>query len=134
MIWSDDWTGAGATATYAEGESAPDQIEARSIPAEGAPVIASRRHGSGPEFDGFLARIKVKGQITAGSSLKFCLIAAAKADLYPRFGRTMEWDTAAGHAVLLAAGGQVARAGDDTPLTYGKSGFENPNFIARGKS
>jgi 3'(2'), 5'-bisphosphate nucleotidase len=67
----------------------------------------------------------------AGSSLKFCLLAAGEADLYPRLGRTMEWDIAAGHAVLAAAGGRVTRL-DGTPMTYGKPGFENPHFVASG--
>ena len=67
---------------------------------------------------------------SAGSSLKFCLVASGEADLYPRLGRTMEWDTAAGHAVLLAAGGRVVRFDDLEPLTYGKAGYENPFFIA----
>ena len=58
------------------------------------------------------------------------LIARGEADLYPRFGRTMEWDTAAGHAVLRAAGGQVLRLDDHQPLVYGKPGFENPFFLA----
>ncbi len=64
-----------------------------------------------------------------GSSLKFCIIAAGEADLYPRFGPTMEWDTAAGHAILLAAGGNVMTT-DGKPLRYGKPGFRNPDFIA----
>jgi 3'(2'), 5'-bisphosphate nucleotidase len=68
--------------------------------------------------------------VSAGSSLKFCLVAAGEADLYPRLGRTMEWDTAAGHAVLAGAGGQVLRFDDHMPLTYGKPGYENPFFIA----
>ena len=59
------------------------------------------------------------------------MVAAGEADLYPRLGRTMEWDTAAGHAVLTGAGGAVVRFDDHTPLTYGKPGFENPFFIAR---
>ena len=67
---------------------------------------------------------------SAGSSLKFCLVAGGEADLYPRLGRTMEWDTAAGQAVLLAAGGRVVRFDDHAPLTYGKPGYENPHFIA----
>ena len=71
--------------------------------------------------------------VNAGSSLKFCLVATGRADLYPRFGRTMEWDTAAGHAVLMAAGGEV-RTMDGDPLTYGKPGFENPYFYAVGIS
>jgi 3'(2'), 5'-bisphosphate nucleotidase len=64
--------------------------------------------------------------------LKFCVVAAGEADLYPRFGRTMEWDTAAGHAVLLAAGGRVADL-EGRPLRYGKPGFENPHFVAFGR-
>jgi 3'(2'), 5'-bisphosphate nucleotidase len=83
-------------------------------------------------MEAFLKNIKIDAHVSAGSSLKFCLLASGQADLYPRFGRTMEWDTAAGHAVLLAAGGRVDRADDGAPLTYGKSGFENPPFIARG--
>ncbi|MBF0375322.1 MAG: 3'(2'),5'-bisphosphate nucleotidase CysQ, partial [Alphaproteobacteria bacterium] len=66
---------------------------------------------------------------SAGSSLKFCLVAAGEADLYPRFGRTMEWDIAAGHAILRAAGGEVVTV-DGKPMRYGKAGFENPHFIA----
>ena len=62
--------------------------------------------------------------------MKFCLVATGEADLYPRLGRTMEWDTAAGHAVLAGAGGRVIRFDDHTPLTYGKPGYENPFFIA----
>ncbi|MDY6860196.1 MAG: inositol monophosphatase family protein, partial [Pseudomonadota bacterium] len=65
----------------------------------------------------------------AGSSLKFCLVATGEADIYPRLGRTMEWDTAAGHAVVLGAGGQVLRFDDHSPLTYGKPIYENPFFI-----
>ena len=67
----------------------------------------------------------------AGSSLKLCVIAAGEADLYPRLGRTMEWDIAAGHAVLSAAGGSVTEL-TGTPLRYGKPGFENPHFVAQG--
>jgi len=133
------WAGAGGdsgpgSATFSETDHPPMAIAAREIPSDGATVIASRRHGSGPELDKFLSDYTVKDRVSAGSSLKFCLVAAGKADLYPRFGRTMEWDTAAGHAVLLAAGGSVVRANDGAPLSYGKPGFENPYFIARGKS
>ena len=71
--------------------------------------------------------------VAAGSSLKFCLVATGEADLYPRHRRTMEWDTAAGQAVLEAAGGSVTTL-DGVPLVYGKieRGFDNPYFIARG--
>jgi 3'(2'), 5'-bisphosphate nucleotidase len=79
----------------------------------------------------FLAGRKVAETKQAGSSLKFCLIAEGVADVYPRFGRTMEWDTAAGHAVLAAAGGRVDILGGG-PLRYGKPAFANPHFIATG--
>lgn len=118
-------------ANFSETDKPTMQIRAREIPEEGATVVASRRHGDTDKLDGFLADYKVKDNLSAGSSLKFCLVASGRADLYPRFGRTMEWDTAAGHAVLLAAGGQVTTE-DGAPLAYGKAGFENPHFIARG--
>ena len=83
-------------------------------------------------LDAFLADYQTAPLLSAGSSIKFCLVAGGEADFYPRFGRTMEWDTAAGHAVLRAAGGRV-ETHDGAPLTYGKPGFENPYFIAKGK-
>ena len=129
------WAGAGAgSAVFSETDRPPTEISARKLPEDGAVVVASRRHGAIQDLDRFLADYDVAEQIEAGSSLKFCLVASGKADLYPRFGRTMEWDTAAGHAVLLAAGGSVIRADDGSPLGYGKPGFENPHFIARGKT
>jgi 3'(2'), 5'-bisphosphate nucleotidase len=126
----DGGKGAGR-AVFAETDKPQMEIRARAIPADGAVVVASRRHGSGQELDDFLAKYKIAERVTAGSSLKFCLVATGRADLYPRFGRTMEWDTAAGHAVLLAAGGQVYTL-DGEPLDYGKPGFENPHFYAVG--
>lgn len=106
------------------------KIKTRSLPADGATVLASRSHRDA-ETEAYLATLQVKKIISAGSSLKFCTIAAGEADIYPRFGRTMEWDTAAGHAVLVAAGGKVNCATGE-PLTYGKTqrGFDNPAFIA----
>jgi 3'(2'), 5'-bisphosphate nucleotidase len=127
------WVGAGAgTATYSETDHPPVPIQARKISDNGVVVVSSRRHGDSGEMDDFLADYRVIEKVAAGSSLKFCLVAIGKADLYPRFGRTMEWDTAAGHAVLLAAGGNVLRLDDGQPLTYGKPGFENPHFVAEG--
>jgi len=127
------WTGAkGVGAQFSQTDNPPMDIAARAMPAEGATVVASRRHGSGVELDSFLANYTVADMKNAGSSLKFCLLASGQADLYPRFGRTMEWDTAAGHAVLLAAGGSVETV-EGAPLTYGKPGFENPHFIGYGK-
>jgi 3'(2'), 5'-bisphosphate nucleotidase len=127
------WAGAGpGSATFSETDQPPMAIETRALPPEGATVLASRRHGDGSELESFLARYKVAELKNAGSSLKFCLLANGKADLYPRFGRTMEWDTAAGHAVLLAAGGRVETT-EGRPLAYGKPGYENPAFIAYGR-
>ncbi|MEO0773128.1 MAG: 3'(2'),5'-bisphosphate nucleotidase CysQ [Pseudomonadota bacterium] len=92
-------------------------------------VVASKSHRD-QATDDYINKYGVKDMKSAGSSLKFCLIATGEADLYPRVGRTMEWDTAAGHAVLMGAGGDVVRFDDHTPLTYGKADFANPFFIA----
>lgn len=92
-------------------------------------VVASKSHRD-QATDDYIAKYDVRDMKSAGSSLKFCLIATGEADLYPRVGRTMEWDTAAGHAVLTGAGGAVVRFDDLTPLTYGKADFANPFFIA----
>jgi len=91
-------------------------------------VVASRSHLT-PETEAFLKANRVGRLTNAGSSLKFCLLAAGEADLYPRFGPTMEWDTAAGHAVLAAAGGVVEEI-SGLPLQYGKPGYRNPFFLA----
>ena len=111
-------------------------ITCRAEPVEGPTVLGSRSHGDASAMDAFLQRHLAGRPVarfaTAGSSLKLCLLAAGQADLYPRLGRTMEWDIAAGHAVLAAAGGQVCRVDDGQPLAYGKPGFENPHFWARG--
>jgi 3'(2'), 5'-bisphosphate nucleotidase len=99
---------------------------------DGLVVLGSRSHGEGGAMDAFLARYPVADRIMAGSSLKFCRVAEGAADLYPRLAPTCEWDTAAAHAVLLAAGGRVETE-DGAPLTYGKNDrFLNPHFIAYG--
>lgn len=92
-------------------------------------VVASKSHRD-QATDDYIGKYNVKDMKSAGSSLKFCLVATGEADLYPRVGRTMEWDTAAGHAVLKGAGGDVIRFDDHAPLTYGKDTFANPFFIA----
>lgn len=92
-------------------------------------VVASKSHRD-QATDDYIGKYQVQDMKSAGSSLKFCLVATGEADLYPRLGRTMEWDTAAGHAVLNGAGGAVVRFDDLTPLTYGKTDFANPFFIA----
>ncbi|ALO46361.1 3'(2'),5'-bisphosphate nucleotidase CysQ [Pseudohongiella spirulinae] len=120
--------GQGAWLTEASGRR---QITTRKAPAEGLTVVASRVHGDTAVMQDYLADKRVASVCNAGSSLKMCLIAAGEADLYPRFGRTMEWDTAAGHAILRAAGGRLTdTAGEE--LGYGKRGYENPDFIALG--
>ena len=92
-------------------------------------VVASKSHRDAATDD-YIGKYAVKDMKSAGSSLKFCLVATGEADLYPRLGRTMEWDTAAGDAVLRGAGGRVVRFDDHTPLAYGKPGWDNPFFIA----
>src|SRR5688572_7614384 len=106
-------------------------ILARTPPARGITAVASRSHRT-PETDAYLANYPVAEFRSIGSSLKFCLVAAGDADLYPRIGTTMEWDTAAGHAVLSAAGGRVTGLAGE-PFRYGKPGFRNGNFVARGR-
>ena len=112
-------------------DAGPERITCRALPVDGAVVVASRSHMTA-ETQAWIENVRVQSLAQAGSSLKFCLLAAGEADLYPRLGRTMEWDTAAGHAVLAAAGGSVETL-DGSALAYGKPGFENPNFIARGR-
>ncbi len=92
-------------------------------------VVASKSHRDAATDD-YIGRYSVKDLKSAGSSLKFCLVATGEADLYPRLGRTMEWDTAAGDAILRGAGGSMMRLEDHGPFIYGKPGFENPFFIA----
>ncbi len=107
-------------------------IRTRSPDPDALTAIASRSHPT-PETDQFLAHFRIADRRSAGSSLKFCLLARGEADIYPRLGTTMEWDTAAGHAVLVAAGGCVT-APDGAPFIYGKAaeGFRNPHFVAWG--
>jgi 3'(2'), 5'-bisphosphate nucleotidase len=107
-------------------------VAARTTPAEGATIVSSRSHGDPEALERFADGRRIAARVTAGSSLKFCLLAAGQADLYPRFGRTMEWDTAAGDAVLRAAGGRVTDLSGNV-LGYCKPGFENPHFVAWGR-
>ena len=125
----------GAFEIAAEPENAIDidaarRIQARAPSMEGWVAVGSRSHNDAATEE-FLKRFTVRQFVSAGSSLKFCLLAAGEADIYVRAGRTMEWDTAAGHAVLNAAGGRVTRW-DGEPFLYGKPGFENGAFVARG--
>ena len=92
-------------------------------------VVASKSHRD-QATDDYINKYNVEDSISAGSSLKFCLVATGEADFYPRLGPTMEWDTAAGHAVLSAAGGQVVEKDTHQTLKYGKASFRNPFFLA----
>jgi 3'(2'), 5'-bisphosphate nucleotidase len=124
-------TGPGTSALVEDGDGRRS-VSARAIPAEGATVVSSRSHGDPDALARCIAGRSVAASITAGSALKFCMVAAGEADLYPRLGRTMEWDTAAGDAIVRAAGGSVVDL-DGRPLRYGKPGFENPSFLAQGR-
>lgn len=108
------------------------RLLATPLPARGLRVVASRSHLDSLTEEWLRSR-DIAAFLAAGSSLKFCLVAAGEADIYPRFGRTMEWDTAAGHAILAAAGGKVV-CPDGGPLIYGKraEAFANSAFIASG--
>ncbi len=129
-------TRADGTAVEESGALDPDSPGAArplrvAVPDNGAlRVVASKSHRDAAT-DAYMARYDVADCVSAGSSLKFCLLAAGEADFYPRLGRTMEWDTAAGHAVLAAAGGEVLDFDSHAPLRYGKPGFANPFFLAR---
>ncbi|WP_084420433.1 3'(2'),5'-bisphosphate nucleotidase CysQ [Henriciella litoralis] len=107
-------------------------MQIRKAPEAGLTAIASKSHRS-PETDEFLEKFNVAEIISAGSSLKLCLVGAGEADIYPRMGRTMEWDTAAGQAVAEASGARVLTE-DGVPLRYGKRerGYDNPHFIVYG--
>jgi 3'(2'), 5'-bisphosphate nucleotidase len=106
------------------------KINVRTPSPEGLVVVKSKSHPSAAT-QAYLDTIKIKEMIPGSSSIKFCQVAEGSADIYPRFGRTMEWDTAAGHAILNEAGGRMETA-DGKAFLYGKPGFENPAFIAFG--
>jgi len=126
------YTGRKDGGAFMEDGGGRHRIRIRPFPAAGITVTVSRTYGAGAEIDRFLSRYGVARQIDAGSSLKFCLIARGEADIYPRYGGSNEWDTAAGHAVLAAAGGTVREIDDGPELLYGKARFSNPWFIAWG--
>lgn len=107
-------------------------IHTRLAPTEGLTVVASRHHGDVARLEAYLQGRTVAKVVNFGSSLKFCRVASGDADLYPRFGRTMEWDTCSPQAVLEAAGGSVETL-DGKPLQYGKPGWDNPHFVCWGR-
>ena len=108
----------------------PTLMRTRKIDTKKHVALVSYSH-RGTKTDQYLNNLNIKEIKPVGSSLKFCMIAEGVADTYPRFGRTMEWDTAAGHAIVNAAGGTVTQITTE-PLLYGKKNFSNPDFICRG--
>lgn len=125
LFWTDD----DGAAWLKDGDADPRQMQVATPDNAALNVVASKSHRDAATDD-YINRYAVADFKSAGSSLKFCLLAAGEADLYPRLGRTMEWDTGAGHAVLRAAGGMVDAWPGGSLLAYGKPGFENPHFIA----
>ncbi len=118
----------GQGAWMQQGQGEPVSISVRKPdPEKGMTVVMSRSHPS-PELDAFLKTIKVADAISVGSSLKLCVVAEGKADLYPRLGPTMEWDTGAGQAVVESAGGRVCTTAGDS-LLYNKESLLNSYFI-----
>jgi 3'(2'), 5'-bisphosphate nucleotidase len=122
--------GAGA---WKQQGGARQPIQARHIPPEGPVVMASRHHQKDARIAEFAQAQRAVRIVNIGSAEKFCRVAEGSADLYPRFGPTMEWDTAAPEAVLIAAGGRMADW-DGRPMAYGKPGWGNPGFLARGRA
>ena len=129
---SEVYSGIIGVGAWVEKSGQRQPIAARLPPPEGLTVVASRHHGDEETLQAFLSGRTVAKVVNFGSSLKFCRLARGDADLYPRFGRTMEWDTCAPQAVLEAAGG-VVQTLDGRPLQYGKSGWDNPHFVCWGR-
>ncbi len=124
-------TGAGTAFMQMAGTYEKTPISVRAVPDAGLTVVTSRRHGNPAAIENFLGGWKVSELLACSSSLKFCAIAEGRADFYPRLGPTSEWDTAAGDAILRAAGGHILTM-DGQPLSYGKTeeNFVNPHFAA----
>lgn len=128
--------GEGTAIKWIEDSGKERPIEVRELPDKGLTIVSSKSHGKGDKLEKFLSHYKIQKQVQRGSSLKMCVIAAGKGDMYPRFGLTCEWDTAAAHAVLNAAGGCITDI-EGNELRYGlgiNEKFLNPEFIARSRS
>ena len=119
------------TAVRRIGKQTPQSIAARRIPDQSVIATASRSHGDKDKMQALLKDYAIGDVVVSGSSVKFCIVACGEADIYPRYGPTCEWDIAAGHAVLNAAGGSVCTL-DGNDMRYGKPKFLNPEFIAYG--
>jgi 3'(2'), 5'-bisphosphate nucleotidase len=113
------------------GAASREPIAVRAPPSDGGLVAVASRSHRDPATDAYLAHFKIARTVSVGSALKFCLVAAGEADLYPRAQSISEWDTAAGHAIVVAAGGRVVDA-RGAPLRYGKPGFRSGAFVVSG--
>lgn len=125
------WAVAGGAAYRQIGDAAPEIIRCRTAPAEGWVVVTSKSHESA-RMAAYLADYPVAEKIKAGSAYKITRVAEGSADFYPRLGPTMEWDTAAGHCIVEAAGGSLTTIEGD-PFLYGKTGWLNGGFMAKGR-
>lgn len=125
-------TGKNGEAFKKVGNDQPVRIEVNHASKEDALIAVASASHTTPETEAFIQQINVKERISVSSSIKLCWVAEGAADVYPRFGRTMEWDIAAGHAVLNAAGGHIVRV-DGGAFTYGKAALDNPYFVAWGR-
>ncbi len=126
-----DTDGNAHASRFFEESTREKDLRARTMPKKGLTIMSSGYYGDSSAQDKFLDGLKVATIVRRASSIKICTIASGKADLYPRFGPTCEWDTAAGHALLRAAGGDI-RDMQGNPLRYGvgKDDLINPDFIA----
>jgi 3'(2'), 5'-bisphosphate nucleotidase len=131
-LWAGDTlTGVAFTAEAPAGEAEGPRKPLKVRPVPSSPVAVASKSHDVPATEAYLKQLSITERRSIGSSLKFCLLAEGEADLYPRPSPTSEWDTAAGHAVLVAAGGRVFDI-QGGPLAYGKEGFRNPGFVATG--
>ncbi|MDE2199632.1 MAG: 3'(2'),5'-bisphosphate nucleotidase CysQ [Rhodospirillales bacterium] len=126
------YTGGAGLGAWRQDSAGRRAIAARRAPDSGIAVAASRHYSDDPRLAPFLSGRRVESVLHIGSALKFCRVAEGLADLYPRFGRTMEWDTAAPQALVEAAGGAVVVMEGGARLAYGKPGWENPGFVCTG--
>lgn len=126
----------GEGAYMIEGDNEPKLLKLRELKSkDNLLIVASRSHNS-PEVEAYVAEKKKEfdhvDYVAAGSSLKFCLLAEGKADVYPRLAPTMEWDTGAGHIIAKEAGAEVLVYGENYELQYNKENLLNPHFIVKG--
>ncbi len=130
--WGKVYGGIVGVGAWVRSDAGQVEIRTRAVPEAGLAVVASRHDADDPRLVPFLAGRKIETLLNIGSALKFCKVAEGTADLYPRFGRTMEWDTAAAQAVVEAAGGRLVEAIGGAHFHYGKTGWENQGFICTG--